>query len=219
MSQYNYVYVCLDSSKIPPETYFSPGNIHLNFANWFTKTMGTWNRREVLFIVTSVLMSENLVTYLHQSCHILIKAKIPWYTAINIQFKQYQMQQLQKLHSITGLSPNSKFASKPQRGIITIYGLCLWLYPITILVHPFIFKTSKLFLIFVCNFLVFPVWKNEHPNSQFSLRCGNPVHYIHYFLDTQFSFSTNSTRSYNGGSAHQKSSRSECSKITRKSCS
>ena len=41
--------------------------------------------------------------------------------------KQYQMQQtlLQKLHSITGLSPNSKFASKPQRGIITIYGLCL----------------------------------------------------------------------------------------------
>ena len=44
------------------ETYFSPGNIHLNFANWFTKKWAHETVEKLYFIVTSVLMSENLAT-------------------------------------------------------------------------------------------------------------------------------------------------------------
>ena len=59
------------------ETYFSPGNIHLNFANWFTKKMGTWNRREALLYCDLRFNVWKFGNMLHQSCHILIKAKFP----------------------------------------------------------------------------------------------------------------------------------------------
>ena len=145
------MYVCLDSSKIPPRHFVALAQYSTKFRK-FSLQKQQWACETVenlCFIVTSVLMSENLATCFIKVATLSDRGKIlsvfnifPVFCDLKILNVAEHIEKTSFYYWV--VSHNSKFFPKPED---------LKLHPTTILVHPLFLTTSKVSLCWEVNSL------------------------------------------------------------------